>query len=211
MFGADGVLSIRTLSSRSVVRVRSPKNTDLMFFRHQCVSEGWTDKIKEQSDEGCNVAGKVRVNKVIGNFHLSPGRSFQANAMHVHDLVPYLQDGNKHDFGHRINRFSFQSETEEEFVGRGGITAEQTKKSLGITNPLDGLVAHTEESNYSASMAYRLGHRSRADTVSFPFAVFQMFLSKAVWRFPASCKLADNAARLFPRGRLDQVQLPGWA
>lgn len=45
------------------------------------------------------------MNKVIGNFHLSPGRSFQANAMHVHDLVPYLQDGNKHDFGHIINRY----------------------------------------------------------------------------------------------------------
>lgn len=115
----------------------------------QCVSEGWTDKIKEQSEEGCNVAGKVRVNKVIGNFHLSPGRSFQANAMHVHDLVPYLQGGNKHDFGHRINHFSFSSETEEEFVGKGGMGVEETKRSLGIVNPLDGLSAHTEESNYS--------------------------------------------------------------
>jgi endoplasmic reticulum-Golgi intermediate compartment protein 3 len=30
----------------------------------QCVKEGWTDKINQQVDEGCNVAGKVRVNKV---------------------------------------------------------------------------------------------------------------------------------------------------
>ncbi|KAL8279228.1 hypothetical protein RQP46_008265 [Phenoliferia psychrophenolica] len=114
----------------------------------QCVSEGWTDKIKEQSEEGCNIAGKVRVNKVIGNFHLSPGRSFQANAMHVHDLVPYLQGGNKHDFGHVIHHFSFGSEMEEEFVGVGGMGLEDTKRSLGIVNPLDGMKAHTEESNY---------------------------------------------------------------
>lgn len=36
----------------------------------QCVSEGWTDKIKEQAEEGCNIAGMVHVNKVIGEFFL---------------------------------------------------------------------------------------------------------------------------------------------
>lgn len=113
----------------------------------QCVSEGWSDKIKQQAEEGCNIAGKVRVNKVIGNFHISPGRSFQANAMHVHDLVPYLQDGNKHDFGHVIHGLWFGSEAEEEFVGAGGVGLEETKKALGIVNPLDGVKAHTEESN----------------------------------------------------------------
>jgi hypothetical protein len=44
----------------------------------------------EQNKEGCNVAGKVHVNKVIGNFHISPGKAFQKNSVHVHDLVPYL-------------------------------------------------------------------------------------------------------------------------
>lgn len=68
--------------------------------------------------------------------------------MHVHDLVPYLQGGNKHDFGHVIHRFSFGSETEEEFfTGQGGEGIEETKRGLGILNPLDGLMAHTEESN----------------------------------------------------------------
>ena len=56
----------------------------------QCVNEGWSQKIKEQNVEGCNVAGRVHVNKVIGNFHISPGRAFQQNSVHVHDLVPYL-------------------------------------------------------------------------------------------------------------------------
>ncbi|BGP03775.1 ER-derived vesicles protein erv46 [Rhodotorula toruloides] len=114
----------------------------------QCVSEGWTQKIKDQADEGCNIAGKVRVNKVIGNFHLSPGRSFQTNQQHIHDLVPYLQGGKKHDFGHEIHSFSFGSESEDEFVGMGGKKAADVKKALGIVNPLDGIKAHTEESNY---------------------------------------------------------------
>ncbi|CAD6576591.1 MAG: hypothetical protein CYPHOPRED_006042 [Cyphobasidiales sp. Tagirdzhanova-0007] len=112
----------------------------------QCVQEGWGDKLKEQATEGCNVAGKVRVNKVIGNFHLSPGRSFQSNAMHVHDLVPYLQGGNKHHFGHVIHRFSFGSEEEQWHENEQ--QTERLKKSLGIQDPMNGLAAHTEESNY---------------------------------------------------------------
>lgn len=72
----------------------------VLWCNAQCVKEGWSEKIAEQSTEGCNIAGRVSVNKVIGNFHLSPGRSFQSNAMHVHDLVPYLQGGSNHDFGH---------------------------------------------------------------------------------------------------------------
>ncbi|GAA6042893.1 hypothetical protein JCM8097_002756 [Rhodosporidiobolus ruineniae] len=116
----------------------------------QCVSEGWSDKIKQQAEEGCNIAGKVRVNKVIGNFHLSPGKSFQNNQMHVHDLVPYLQGGQKHDFGHVVHHFSFGSESEEEFLNAYGADQgiDATKRSLGIVNPLDGIKAHTEESNY---------------------------------------------------------------
>lgn len=30
----------------------------------QCVQEGFSEKLKEQATEGCNIAGKVRVNKV---------------------------------------------------------------------------------------------------------------------------------------------------
>ncbi|BGP58406.1 hypothetical protein JCM8202_001909 [Rhodotorula sphaerocarpa] len=114
----------------------------------QCVSEGWSDKIKEQAEEGCNLEGKVRVNKVVGNFHLSPGRSFQSNQRHAQELVPYLQNSQTHDFGHVVNHFSFASETEDEFVGMGGRKAREVKKALGIVDPLDGVKAHTEKSNY---------------------------------------------------------------
>ena len=40
-----------------------------------------------QSHEGCNLAGSFEVNKVSGNFHIAPGRSFAKNNMHVHDTV----------------------------------------------------------------------------------------------------------------------------
>ena len=82
----------------------------------------------------------------IGNFHLSPGRSFQSNAMHVHDLVPYLQGEHHHDFGHVVHRFNFGSE--EEHLGTAAAETERLKGSLGIVDPLNGIKAHTEESNY---------------------------------------------------------------
>lgn len=103
----------------------------------QCVSEGWTDKLKEQSSEGCNISGRVRVNKVIGNLHLSPGRSFQTNYMNIHELVPYLkEDANKHDFGHQIHTLAFEGDDEYSFDKAE--TSKQMKARLGIAaNPLD--------------------------------------------------------------------------
>ena len=48
----------------------------------QCVREGWKDKLNEQKNEGCLVTGHLEVNKVAGNFHFAPGKSFQQH--HVH-------------------------------------------------------------------------------------------------------------------------------
>jgi hypothetical protein len=60
--------------------------------------------------------------------------------------VPYLKSGNHHDFGHEIHRFSFGPE------GQGATTITdkmaQVKKKLGIHDPLTGVKAHTEESQY---------------------------------------------------------------
>lgn len=79
------------------LKIREKWLTLGFFLFLKCVSEGWSQKIKEQNTEGCNVAGKVHVNKVIGNFHISPGRAFQRNSVHVHDLVPYLAgSGSEH-------------------------------------------------------------------------------------------------------------------
>ena len=48
----------------------------------QCVSEGFTDKLDEQTKEGCKVKGYIEVNKVGGNIHFAPGKSFQQHNVH---------------------------------------------------------------------------------------------------------------------------------
>ncbi|KAL5524558.1 hypothetical protein ACEPAF_9698 [Sanghuangporus sanghuang] len=104
----------------------------------QCVREHWSDKLKEQANEGCNISGRLRVNKVIGNIHLSPGRSFQTNFMNIHELVPYLKDDQSaHDFGHTIHQLSFEGDDEYNFKKKE--KSMDMKKKLGIVgNPLDG-------------------------------------------------------------------------
>ncbi|KAE8230159.1 hypothetical protein CF326_g4846 [Tilletia indica] len=152
---------------------------------NQCIEEHWSEKIREQNTEGCNVAGKIHVNKVVGNFHLSPGRAFQKNTIHTHDVVPYLagKGASHHDFGHIVHAFGFGSA--EEFgtidwantfkkahligempppvkgkseikvappsrgkVADGAIPGSPVKARLGVIDPLAGIRAHTEESNY---------------------------------------------------------------
>ncbi|KNC98781.1 uncharacterized protein SPPG_05760 [Spizellomyces punctatus DAOM BR117] len=90
----------------------------------QCINEGWADKIANQSKEGCNVWGHLQVNKVAGNVHLAPGKSFSQSHMHVHDLAPYLKD-HKFQFTHTIHSLSF---------GR----------QVDFANPLDGVSKETK-------------------------------------------------------------------
>ncbi|TPX37387.1 hypothetical protein SeMB42_g06908 [Synchytrium endobioticum] len=71
-----------------------------------------------QENEGCNVHGHIAVNKVAGNFHFAPGRSFQQSNMHVHDMGGMLA-GKTYDFTHDIHALSFG-------------------ESIGFHNPLDG-------------------------------------------------------------------------
>jgi hypothetical protein len=59
----------------------------------QCEREGWSDKMKQQADEGCNLKGFLTVNKVPGNFHIAPGKSFQQHHVHVHDLQSFGREG----------------------------------------------------------------------------------------------------------------------
>ncbi|KAJ6811829.1 endoplasmic reticulum-Golgi intermediate compartment protein 3-like [Iris pallida] len=58
----------------------------------QCKREGFLQRIKDEEGEGCNIYGFVDVNKVAGNFHFAPGKSFQQSNMHVHDLTTFQKD-----------------------------------------------------------------------------------------------------------------------
>lgn len=85
----------------------------------QCKSEGFTQKLMDQSGEGCRIHGFLQVNKVQGNFHLAPGKSFQTDHMHVHDLAA-LSFAKSFDLSHKITHLSFGQDYP------------------GIVNPLDG-------------------------------------------------------------------------
>jgi hypothetical protein len=94
--------------------------------------------MKEQAGEGCSIAGRVRVNKVAGNIHLSPGRSFQTSTyQNVYELVPYLkEEGHRHDFSHIVHQLAFSGDDEYD-PRKAGISTD-LKKRLGIfANPLD--------------------------------------------------------------------------
>lgn len=114
----------------------------------QCKSEGWSEKLKEQSNEGCNISGRIRINKVIGNIHLSPGRSFQTSSRNIYELVPYLRDdGKRHDFSHTIYDFSFEGDDEYDFskarMGR------EMKARMGLRgDPLAGAISRTANPQY---------------------------------------------------------------
>ncbi|KAK7469402.1 vacuolar protein sorting-associated protein 45 [Stygiomarasmius scandens] len=114
----------------------------------QCKQEGWADKLRDQANEGCNVAGRIRVNKVIGNIHLSPGRSFQSSGRNFYELVPYLRDdGNKHDFTHTIHSLAFEGDDEYDIYKARA--SREMKQRLGIgANPLDNVMARTSKPAY---------------------------------------------------------------
>lgn len=92
----------------------------------QCVREGWRDKLQEQKDEGCQVYGFLEVNKVAGNFHFAPGKSFQQHHVHVHDLQPF--GSTQFNLTHHIKHLSFGHEYP------------------GIKNPLDNTFVAADDS-----------------------------------------------------------------
>ena len=78
------------------------------------------------------------MNKVVGNIHLSPGRSFRTSAHNLYELVPYLRtDGNRHDFTHKIHHLAFEGDDEYD-INKARL-GKDLKQKLGIAaNPLDG-------------------------------------------------------------------------
>jgi endoplasmic reticulum-Golgi intermediate compartment protein 3 len=93
-----------------------------------------------QQKEGCNIEGRVRVNKVTGNIQFSPGRSFVVNRPEVYQLVPYLKDSD-HFFGHFIHKLEIYDFDEDTWT-RENLPSE-VKERLGITrSTLEDVYAH---------------------------------------------------------------------
>ena len=111
----------------------------------QCEREGYGERLDAQRQEGCRIEGVVRVNKVVGNFHVAPGRSFSNGNMHVHDLQNYFDtpvEGG-HTFTHEIHHLRFGPQLQDEADSRwqGSIG--------GNNNPLDGVKQETTEVAYN--------------------------------------------------------------
>ncbi|TVY20251.1 Uncharacterized protein LARI1_G000753 [Lachnellula arida] len=115
----------------------------------QCEREHYAERLDSQRKEGCRIEGGLRVNKVVGNFHIAPGRSFSNGNMHVHDLNNYfdtpVQGG--HVFSHTIHHLRFGPQLPEE------ITKKMSSKSLPWTNhhlnPLDDTEQITHDPAYN--------------------------------------------------------------
>lgn len=105
----------------------------------QCEREGYGERLDAQRREGCRIEGVIRVNKVVGNFHLAPGRSFSNGHMHVHDLNNYydtpLEEG--HTFSHEIHYLRFGPQLDDTAVAKWS--------DHHHSNPLDGHRQDTDE------------------------------------------------------------------
>jgi len=87
----------------------------------QCVASGQTQDAMQAElarGDGCQMHGFLQVNRVAGNFHLSPGKSFTHANMHIHDLSSF--PASSFNVSHRIDQLSFG------------------KPFPGSVNPLDG-------------------------------------------------------------------------
>lgn len=115
----------------------------------QCQREHYAEKLEEQRREGCRIDGTLQVNKVVGNFHLAPGRSFSNGNMHVHDLKNYwdVKDGQTHDFTHTIHTLRFGPKLPREVYMRLG----KSGSAFADHNmdALDGLIETTKDPNFN--------------------------------------------------------------
>ncbi len=90
-----------------------------------------------------------------GRRKLAPvaGTSFQTNYRNIHDLVPYLRDGNQHDFGHTVYDLSFTGDDEYDF--NKAQKSQQMKRKLGIaSNPLDQTTMKVRIANFLLSYTF---------------------------------------------------------
>eukprot|EP00183_Erythrolobus_madagascarensis_P007091 CAMPEP_0185844114 /NCGR_PEP_ID=MMETSP1354-20130828/399_1 /TAXON_ID=708628 /ORGANISM="Erythrolobus madagascarensis, Strain CCMP3276" /LENGTH=395 /DNA_ID=CAMNT_0028543727 /DNA_START=1 /DNA_END=1188 /DNA_ORIENTATION=+ len=87
----------------------------------QCLREGVHSNITNRlrPGEGCNIKGFIEVSKVQGNFHISPGHTFDYHGRHLHDMSAFADA--KLDVSHTIHHLSFGD------------------SFPGVTHPLDGV------------------------------------------------------------------------
>jgi endoplasmic reticulum-Golgi intermediate compartment protein 3 len=117
----------------------------------QCEREHYGERLDEQRKEGCRIEGNLRVNKVIGNFHIAPGRSFSNGNMHVHDLNNYFDtpiEGG-HTFSHKIHQLRFGPQVPEDMRKKLGSSSSAMPWTNHHLNPLDETAQETTEAAFN--------------------------------------------------------------
>jgi hypothetical protein len=114
----------------------------------QCTREHYAERLDEQRKEGCRLEGAIRVNKVVGNFHFAPGKSFSNGNMHVHDLENYFKDDYEHTFTHQVHQLRFGPELPDTLIKsldrmEGGVWTNHH------INPLEGTEQHTDDKTFN--------------------------------------------------------------
>ncbi|KAK2734600.1 hypothetical protein FQN55_002579 [Onygenales sp. PD_40] len=109
----------------------------------QCEREGYGANLDAQRKEGCRIEGVLRVNKVIGNFHIAPGRSFTNGHVHAHDLDNYYHTPVPHTMEHQIHQLRFGPQLPDDLSSRWKWTDHHH------TNPLDDTSQKTTEPRYN--------------------------------------------------------------
>ncbi|PAA82192.1 hypothetical protein BOX15_Mlig030157g2 [Macrostomum lignano] len=89
---------------REAYRLKGWAVVDLANYA-QCREEGLDVKLRNAGHEGCRVHGHLLVNKVAGNFHFAPGKSYEQSHMHVHDLSGLR--GVTFNLSHSVHSLSF--------------------------------------------------------------------------------------------------------
>jgi hypothetical protein len=114
----------------------------------QCLREHYADRLDAQRKEGCRLEGIIRVNKVAGNFHFAPGKSYSNGNTHVHDLENYFKDEAGHSFTHQIHALRFGPPLPPRAVQSlgGSSSSEWTNHHI---NPLDGTEQKTDDLRYN--------------------------------------------------------------
>jgi hypothetical protein len=113
----------------------------------QCTREHYAERLDAQRKEGCRIEGSIRVNKVVGNFHFAPGKSFSNGNVHVHDLENYFKDEGAHSFTHHIHHLRFGPEIPASAMkALDGSSATWTNHHI---NPLEGTEQHTDDRSFN--------------------------------------------------------------
>ncbi|KAF2259694.1 DUF1692-domain-containing protein [Lojkania enalia] len=117
----------------------------------QCEREHYAEHLDAQRKEGCRLEGGIQVNKVIGNFHIAPGKSFSNGNLHVHDLENYFKD-ETHTFTHQIHHLRFGPRLADTVIQNMQRKHQNTAPG-GWTNhhinPLDNTHQETNEKAYN--------------------------------------------------------------